>query len=275
MSLDDLRVHLLNLQPFQLRRRFYKLNAKGANLPMLGNNRDQVNRLIETFRRISVQEQREVFPEYFRRRRINPLAGNMRNNRQTRLNPPENPPVIRPTISLNPPESLVNSGPQTPNLDVNPRPSPADFASPLRLAPTAQQANQYQITPRRQRRASITGSPAPASLQPQNHGPARRRHDGSLQPQNHGPTRRRSMSVSGGETGARVETTMAGEGGRQITRIECKVCLVGAVECALMPCGHASVCYGCARQLLFGFSASRGKCPICRGKIANVHRIYF
>lgn len=260
MSLDDLRVHLLNSQPFQLRRRFYKLNAKGANLPMLGNTHEQVNRLMETFRRISVQEQREVFPEYFRRRRNNPVAGNIRNNRQeTHLIPSENAPVTRPTISLNPLEPVVNSGPQTPNLDINPRPSPADFASPLRLAPTAQPANEYQLTPRRQRRASITGSPAPASLQPQNHG----------------PTRRRSMSVSGGEQGARVETTTAGEGGRQIARIECKVCLVGSVECALMPCGHASVCYGCARQLLFGFSASRGKCPICRGKITMVHRIYF
>lgn len=272
MSWDEFRVNLLNMQPFQLRRRFYKLNAKGANLPMLGNSDQQVTRLMETFRRISVQEQRNVFPEYFRRRGNNPVVGNRRNNARENLprqsNPSENSQVIRPvryhapTFNLNPPQPLVNSGPQTPNLDLNPRLSAA-MNSPLRLAalaPTEQLASQfqYQVTPRRERRASITGSPAPESLRPQD--PA---------------TRRRSMSVSGVDQGAIVEVTSAGEGGRQIARIECKVCLAGVVECALMPCGHASVCYGCARQLMFGFSASRGKCPICRGVINMVHRIYF
>lgn len=49
----------------------------------------------------------------------------------------------------------------------------------------------------------------------------------------------------------------------------CVVCLDEARECAIVPCGHRCLCAGCAAR--FGAGAA---CPVCRGDVGAVMRIY-
>ena len=83
MSWEEFQTFLMNSQPFRLRRMFYQLNQKGANLSMLGSQREQVNRLMERFRRIPMDQQRQVFPEYFRDRSNNVRHATQRQNGQS------------------------------------------------------------------------------------------------------------------------------------------------------------------------------------------------
>jgi len=146
--------------------------------------------------------------------------------------------------------------PHTPNLELRSTLTNFDFTSPLRLAPSDQPdrtgAYRMHLTPRRQRRASITGSPAPLAPSA-------------------AATRRRSMSVSAEGKGASVTVTEAEDRFGKMANLECKICMDKVVECAIRPCGHACACYECARHLQF----SLGRCPICRGVIAEAIRIYW
>jgi len=47
---------------------------------------------------------------------------------------------------------------------------------------------------------------------------------------------------------------------------ECKICFDTTIDCVLLPCGHMCACYGCAEQLK--------NCPICRGRITQVQRVF-
>ena len=50
----------------------------------------------------------------------------------------------------------------------------------------------------------------------------------------------------------------------------CSVCLCKPVDTALKPCFHAGFCENCASML-----ESRGfACPICRGRVSGVQKIY-
>ena len=49
----------------------------------------------------------------------------------------------------------------------------------------------------------------------------------------------------------------------------CVVCLDEERECAIVPCGHRCLCAGCAAR--FGAGAA---CPVCRGDVGAVMRIY-
>ena len=50
----------------------------------------------------------------------------------------------------------------------------------------------------------------------------------------------------------------------------CSVCLCKPVDAALKPCFHAGFCENCASML-----ESRGfACPICRGRVSGVQKIY-
>jgi len=311
---------------------------------MLGSQREQVNRLMERFLRISTDEQRQVFPEYFRdresvrnsvqrqngvsRNRQRSADDNSSNNtadrRTSRLrpyhvdrplngiineqsNPARNhhharqPPARierrqdsdyhplarierRQNQDYQPParierrhdpdyqpparierlyvprgqytfnsQNVTERQPQTPNLDQRPTLSATfDFPSPLRLAPTAHAPADratYQLTPRPQRRTSFSGSPAPPR----------------------GESRRRSMSVSMEGNGPCVTAAKTEDSRGKMANLECKICMDEQVECAFKPCGHACACYDCARHLGFRL----GRCPICRGVIAEIIRIYW
>ena len=50
----------------------------------------------------------------------------------------------------------------------------------------------------------------------------------------------------------------------------CAVCLDKAVNTALTPCFHAKFCNGCAVTIAF----NRLPCPICRGQVNGLQRIY-
>merc|ERR1712029_919232 len=52
-------------------------------------------------------------------------------------------------------------------------------------------------------------------------------------------------------------------------RIECKLCFEEIREfCALVPCGHACLCYQCAKKI------ERRGCPFCREDIRSVLKIF-
>lgn len=50
--------------------------------------------------------------------------------------------------------------------------------------------------------------------------------------------------------------------------IECCVCMENIINnCALIPCGHSTICYECVMKL-------NNKCPICNNNFTNAIRIY-
>eukprot|EP00039_Didymoeca_costata_P016003 m.279554 g.279554 ORF g.279554 m.279554 type:complete len:327 (-) comp16323_c11_seq17:1142-2122(-) len=50
---------------------------------------------------------------------------------------------------------------------------------------------------------------------------------------------------------------------------QCVVCLDETVDTALSPCFHAQFCTPCAVE-----AAARGSCPVCRGDVKGIQRIY-
>eukprot|EP00746_Dinoflagellata_sp_MGD_P003226 gnl/MRDRNA2_/MRDRNA2_106257_c0_seq1.p1 gnl/MRDRNA2_/MRDRNA2_106257_c0~~gnl/MRDRNA2_/MRDRNA2_106257_c0_seq1.p1 ORF type:complete len:218 (+),score=51.74 gnl/MRDRNA2_/MRDRNA2_106257_c0_seq1:70-723(+) len=61
---------------------------------------------------------------------------------------------------------------------------------------------------------------------------------------------------------------------------QCKVCLSNKVVVALQPCGHACLCATCCVSVLQSAGqwqvagSPAGKCPVCRGEIQDVLRVY-
>lgn len=300
MSWEEFQTFLMNSQPFRLRRMFYQLNQKGANLSMLGSQREQVNRLMERFRRIPMDQQRQVFPEYFRDRSSSVRHATQRQNGQSnasddnhsnnsadvptrrfhahQVNRPTNSFINRPPTRSH---QLLTSQPPAgiQRLDI-PR---GQYTSNSRSATE----NQPQ-TPHHDLRPSLPLStfnfPSPLRLSPTSESPQsdrfyqltphpRRRvsFSGSPAPPPRGESRRRSMSVSIEDKASSVTATKTEDGGGKMANLECKICMDEMVECAFKPCGHACSCYDCARHLRF----SLGRCPICRAVITEVIRIYW
>lgn len=59
----------------------------------------------------------------------------------------------------------------------------------------------------------------------------------------------------------------SGNGGDE----NCIICYARKKDALLAPCGHVCVCFGCAQQIC---SRSDDKCPICRGYVKDVFRVY-
>ncbi|VDI51529.1 Hypothetical predicted protein [Mytilus galloprovincialis] len=53
-------------------------------------------------------------------------------------------------------------------------------------------------------------------------------------------------------------------------RLQCKVCLVNALQITIQPCGHFAICQDCC----FRLKHEHNRCPICRGPIDNTVRTY-
>lgn len=49
----------------------------------------------------------------------------------------------------------------------------------------------------------------------------------------------------------------------------CLICYKNRRECAIIPCGHFSMCFSCSNK-----NASEN-CPICRSKIKSILKIYY
>jgi len=73
------------------------------------------------------------------------------------------------------------------------------------------------------------------------------------------------QSFSSDEQGSSVETSAGGKRHRR-RRPWCVVCLASAQEMAIDPCGHLSMCHRCATVVQ--------ACPVCRGPIEKVLRVY-
>lgn len=52
-------------------------------------------------------------------------------------------------------------------------------------------------------------------------------------------------------------------------KISCSVCYTRERTHAILPCGHAGICEGCATR-----AQQRNRCFTCRGRIEEVVRIY-
>ncbi|KAG0486327.1 hypothetical protein HPP92_008422 [Vanilla planifolia] len=50
----------------------------------------------------------------------------------------------------------------------------------------------------------------------------------------------------------------------------CVICLDAPVQGACIPCGHMAGCMSCLKEI----KAKKGECPVCRGKIDQVVRLY-
>jgi len=50
----------------------------------------------------------------------------------------------------------------------------------------------------------------------------------------------------------------------------CCICLTNPKTHAIQPCGHCCLCPTCVSRV-----ENRGKCPICRGDVERVQRIYY
>jgi hypothetical protein len=51
----------------------------------------------------------------------------------------------------------------------------------------------------------------------------------------------------------------------------CVICWLKPVECVFIPCGHVAVCLDCCK---LGQEGLLRECPICRGEIAKINRVY-
>lgn len=79
------------------------------------------------------------------------------------------------------------------------------------------------------------------------------------------PPQNLSQSFSSDELGSSAEATAEGKLHRR-RRPWCIVCMASPQEVALDPCGHLSMCHSCA--------ASLKACPVCRGPIEKILRVY-
>jgi hypothetical protein len=65
------------------------------------------------------------------------------------------------------------------------------------------------------------------------------------------------------------EENKADEGENQEENL-CKVCYEAQVNAAFVPCGHHITCHGCAQRV-----HTRGdRCPMCRGRVQSVLRVF-
>ena len=66
--------------------------------------------------------------------------------------------------------------------------------------------------------------------------------------------------------GASVTNDMKDEGSSS----SCAICFEAPIEGACIPCGHMAGCMACLNEI----KARKGDCPVCRGKINQVVRLY-
>ena len=69
--------------------------------------------------------------------------------------------------------------------------------------------------------------------------------------------------LSGGEKGAKGAK-------RKASDEACSVCLTATKTHVLIPCGHKCVCDKCAS----GYRAAGSQCPICRGRVQSVVKVF-
>merc|ERR1719481_1611300 len=57
--------------------------------------------------------------------------------------------------------------------------------------------------------------------------------------------------------------------------MECKVCFDAPIQTAILPCGHACLCYDCSIKIQHADFEDTGRCPVCRQRMVEVKNIYF
>jgi hypothetical protein len=74
-----------------------------------------------------------------------------------------------------------------------------------------------------------------------------------------------SVEVSEDEEGEPVLTKKSKEHSG-VPDSECVVCMANAVQCVLIPCGHACMCRKCSRRMR--------RCPVCRVIVTRRQKLY-
>jgi len=91
----------------------------------------------------------------------------------------------------------------------------------------------------------------------------------ALEDEEASPARGAASSPSSGEAGSARERSRSRP--CQRSQDDCVVCSVEPASAAVLPCGHLCGCLDCLKTI----KASRNaKCPVCRGPMKSIQRIY-
>lgn len=55
---------------------------------------------------------------------------------------------------------------------------------------------------------------------------------------------------------------------------DCVICCVRAADILVMPCKHLALCGACSGKMKIGSPGPEGKCPLCRGGIADKVKVF-
>jgi len=285
-----------------LKNKLYRIDNK---LRLNGSKRDLIKRIVEATRNLSIEKQRNIFPELTVRRNPRPrLVLSRRSQRPLAANGIEvesrhssGGPLLRDGFSR---RGARDSRP----LPVFNLEDSAVHPTPAHQVPVHETVeSRMERTPGRRidlaaivRRFETGSYPALGSNDPRT--PEQVLQETLevqagliIQSISHAitPRSRRLNSVSG----SNIEATASGEFrstrsasvssaekvvpdlsvGNFGTKLECKVCLDKSVNTVLLPCGHACCCHECSVKVKF--ATWDAKCPICRSRIQSVSMLYF
>lgn len=247
------RSYLQSRSEVDLRNKLYRMQGGAAR--MNGCKTVLVDRVLTADRNLTMDQRRTIFRD----------LENRRNTRRTRIEP--NMQSIGAGTNNVQSSNTQYSGPQSrlpvpfrvsglpdvgPPISSIPRIIVEDNVPlPTRSRPILPLSLANDVFSPRPRRNSVSAPPSPLAVSTPRH-------------------RHRSRSISSAQKiGGAVSVD------RREVRLECKVCMEAEVNTALLPCGHACLCYECSLTVRYSEFTSVGKCPICRRNIREVVTLYF
>jgi len=141
---------------------------------------------------------------------------------------------------------------------------PVPPRSSLRAPPVNRQSLEISIN----HVIQVVPSPRPR------HNSADSEHITPRRPSTPRPPRRRAASITSTQKrGAAV--AVAPPRMVQSSAMECKICFDAPIQTAILPCGHACMCYDCSIKIQHADFEDTGRCPVCRMRMVEVKNIYF
>ena len=247
------RSYLQSRSEVDLKNKLYRMQGGAAR--MNGCKTVLVDRVLTADRNITMDQRRTIFRDLENgrntlRSRIEPniqLIGAGANNVQS-----SDTQHSRPQSRLPVPFSVPGLPHDRPSISYVRRVVVEDNVPlPTRSRPILPLSLPNDVFSPRPRRNSVSAPPSPLAVSTPRH-------------------RHRSRSISSAQKiGPAVSMDRRG------VRLECKVCMEAEVNTALLPCGHACLCYECSLTVRYSEYTSVGKCPICRRNIREVVTLYF
>jgi len=252
-----------------LRNKLYK--SVGAGARMNGPKRELVRRLISATSTLSRDQFRVIFPELTSRENQGrrdlgeassiPVPIPARPTTARREATPLNQrPRLRSRVGVAPPiQGPVRMG----RLSSRRQPvsPPSQLAHPVNRQSLEISINHViQVVPSPRPRHNSADSERITPRRPSN-------RESSL------PRRRRASISSTQKRGLAV--AVAPPRTVQSNVMECKVCFDAPIQTAILPCGHACLCYDCSIKIQHADFEDTGRCPVCRQRMVEVKNIYF